>query len=144
MNAEHVPLAHPQLFETFAPRLSTWLLSHDSAKPVSVTVPARVPQFTVPPPAQACVPPVGQNEFGMVIVTLLFESTLHAVLVPFAAFAVASHDDQQFVETISMQPTVLFQSLGNASQFPSGDMMPIAFCPLKFQLSLVLNVWPSR
>ena len=88
----------------------------------------------------ACVPPTGQNEFGITIVTLPLESTLQAVFVALAVPTVVSHDDQQLVELRSMQPNVLFQSLGNTNQLPSGDIRPMAFCPLKFQLSPVLNV----
>jgi hypothetical protein len=140
IKAVHAPLAQPQLFEVFASSVSVALLSHDSVKPLSDTVPALVPQLIVPPAAHDCVPPAGQKELGMTIVTLPLASTVHAVLVPLAAPTVVSHDDQQLVELRSMQPSVLFQSLGKTNQLPSGDILPIAFCPLKFQLSPVLNV----
>jgi hypothetical protein len=140
IKAVHAPAEQPQLLELFASSVSVALLSHDSAKPLSVTVPALVPQFIVPPADHACVPPTGQNEFGITIVTLPLESTLQAVFVALAVPTVVSHDDQQLVELRSMQPNVLFQSLGNTNQLPSGDIRPMAFCPLKFQLSPVLNV----
>ena len=144
MNLVQVPLAHPQLFAVFAPRVNV-PFNHDAPeKPEIVTVPARVPQEIVSPPDQACVPPVGQNEFDIVIVTFPLPSTDHAVPLPDAFPVVACHDDQQFVVERSMQPRVLFQSEGKASHCPSGLITPIAFCPLKFQLSFVLNVWPSR
>ena len=50
-NLLHVPafesvLSHCQLLDVFGPRARVWLLSHDSAKPVSFTVPALVPHVT--------------------------------------------------------------------------------------------------
>src|ERR1700690_123292 len=36
--------SHPQLFAVFGPRVKVWFFNHDSVKPESPTVPARVPQ----------------------------------------------------------------------------------------------------
>ena len=71
-------------------------------------------------------------------------SLLQLTPVPLAVGALACHDDQQFVVVRSIQPNVLFQSLGKAIQFPSRDEAPTGFCPVNSQLSLVLNVCPTR